>query len=436
MKLISQILKKVSDSQKLILNTTKVEHGPTIGSMYEGLTKDILKNIDFTHPDLNVVSGFIKVGDNLSGQIDCMVVIGAGEKIPFTDNFIYPIDQVIAVFEVKKSLFSKDLADAYEHLNKVFELSKEHYKRQQDAGTLNFSTERAAYEFLNLFGEFPPHYSANTSLPFHQRTIYHSLVRDWLTPLRIAIGYNGFKSEKNLRNALIKFYDDKIYAPGYGIQNMPNLMISDGYSIIKMNGMPYQGGWDDTDGWIWLASSSANPILLIMELLFDRIELLLNVSPDRGTDLHQEGLIPLAVGMPTPSENSGAGWKYTMIRGMPSSEEARDQEWAPLKITNTESKFLKLLYQIKSLHIKDVNLSKFLHENGIYDVLEFSSELRKVRVVLLVNDVFSICSGDWFVTKIGLQIYCGNDSGGRFQQWISLNAVPPWRLDKVIKISP
>jgi hypothetical protein len=48
----------------------------------------------------------------LSRQIDVMVVHGDGERIPHTDHWIYPVNKVIAVIEVKKSPYKKDLADA------------------------------------------------------------------------------------------------------------------------------------------------------------------------------------------------------------------------------------------------------------------------------------------------------------------------------------
>jgi hypothetical protein len=67
--------------------------------------------------NLRVVSGFITNSDGeLSDQIDCMLVQGEGERIPYTDDFKYNIDNVIAVIEVKKNLYSKEIESAYENL--------------------------------------------------------------------------------------------------------------------------------------------------------------------------------------------------------------------------------------------------------------------------------------------------------------------------------
>lgn len=90
-----------------------IGHNPTIGEMYEGLTHQLMERTIFKDFNMHVVSGkIINASGKLSKQIDCMIVIGEGEKLPYTDNYIYNINNVIAVIEVKKKLFSNDLSDA------------------------------------------------------------------------------------------------------------------------------------------------------------------------------------------------------------------------------------------------------------------------------------------------------------------------------------
>ena len=80
-----------------------IQHNPTIGDMYEGLTKILTDKAIFKGLDLRVTSGKIKnIYGVLSRQIDCMIVVGDGEKIPFTEDYIYEVNKVIAVIEVKK----------------------------------------------------------------------------------------------------------------------------------------------------------------------------------------------------------------------------------------------------------------------------------------------------------------------------------------------
>ncbi|WNN45917.1 hypothetical protein [Winslowiella toletana] len=58
-----------------------IPHMPTLGKAYEEITKHAI-NKKFVIPDgldLNIVSGFIKVGEEqIPNQIDCMLVKGMG----------------------------------------------------------------------------------------------------------------------------------------------------------------------------------------------------------------------------------------------------------------------------------------------------------------------------------------------------------------------
>lgn len=436
MQVLAEVLKKLADQQKIVLNSQPVKHPGLIGQMYEGLTKDVLKQIDFSHPDIKVASGVITSGGEESGEIDCMVVIGDGEPIPHTNNFYYPIEQVIAVFEVKKNLYSKELNHAYDHLNNFFQLSKQDYTRRQAQGNLEFKTTRPAMEFMILFGEWPPHFDDIASLPFHKAAVYQSLVRDWLTPLRITIGYNGFKSEDALRKGVGTLFDGKENVRGYGVADMPNLMISNnGHSIIKLNGMPYQGNWNDDIGWGWLASSNANPYLLILELLLDRVELLLNTKPDRGHDQDLEEHISLMYSWPEKQPGAANGWRHTFLTEKIPKREPGQRKWMPLTLSNTEKEFIRLIHQEGPQFIGSTKLTAFMDKHSVEDIHESTQVLRKARVILEANNIFSICSGDWRVAKVRGVFYCGDNAGSRFEHWLGLNTVPMrWPL-KTVKIS-
>lgn len=78
--LLTEIKNKGIEEIEPFLN---IEHGPMIGDMYEGLTKEIVEKSLFDGMDLRVVSGKItnQVDGKLSSQIDCMVVIGDGTLV-------------------------------------------------------------------------------------------------------------------------------------------------------------------------------------------------------------------------------------------------------------------------------------------------------------------------------------------------------------------
>ena len=74
-KKISDLLHKLSEKEIVAIEKHGIKHGPTIGDMYEGLTKKILDSAIPAVVDLSVRSGFVTDGKGkLSRQIDCMVV--------------------------------------------------------------------------------------------------------------------------------------------------------------------------------------------------------------------------------------------------------------------------------------------------------------------------------------------------------------------------
>lgn len=52
-----------------------------------------------------------------------MVVIGEGDMVPETDEFIYPICQALAVIEVKKNMHAAELGEAYRQPKADFALN-------------------------------------------------------------------------------------------------------------------------------------------------------------------------------------------------------------------------------------------------------------------------------------------------------------------------
>jgi len=117
---LSELLTKLISEEKKHLDEYELKHAPTIGSMYEGLTADVLRKTIPLEINLNVVSGFVTDDSGMmSNQIDCMIVKGNGENIPYTDKYKWHIKDVIAVFEVKKSLYTKEFDESYNNLKSV-----------------------------------------------------------------------------------------------------------------------------------------------------------------------------------------------------------------------------------------------------------------------------------------------------------------------------
>ena len=98
----NKMIKTVSDlllslksrEQELLKQYDIVKHPGIIGDMYEGLTKEVLSKSVFEGLNIQIRAGKIKNSKNeFSGEIDCMIVVGEGESIPYTDK---TFDVVIA----------------------------------------------------------------------------------------------------------------------------------------------------------------------------------------------------------------------------------------------------------------------------------------------------------------------------------------------------
>jgi hypothetical protein len=153
LKLMADVLKAIMDREKAVLDEHEVKHGPTIGDMYEGLTISILERLNLSALGLKIVSGFVRAGEVLSGQIDCMIVMGEGEKIKFLERYIYPARQVLAVIEIKKTIYSNQFEEAYGQLADVLRIARLDLSLQEAEDSLEFSTTRPAMEYMKLFGE-------------------------------------------------------------------------------------------------------------------------------------------------------------------------------------------------------------------------------------------------------------------------------------------
>lgn len=119
-KTVADILSAFIEEETNKLDKYSLKHGPTIGEMYEGLSAELLSRAVPQQLGLKVVDGFITDGEHfLSGQMDCMLVKGEGELIPYTNSYKWHVKNVLLVFEVKKNLYSADLINSFLKLRQV-----------------------------------------------------------------------------------------------------------------------------------------------------------------------------------------------------------------------------------------------------------------------------------------------------------------------------
>lgn len=410
---LSKQLKNFAEEAVEKLNSHRVKHGPTIGDMYEGLTKEILKYINLSQYGMKVCKGFIQVDDEISPQIDLMIVKGDGEKIPNTDAFIYTVDKVVAVIEVKKNLHFKEINLAYANLNSALQLANKYYKNKGN-NELNFYT-RPVEEFKALYGHYPD--SRCGEMTFEKIFIYNTLVAESLLPLRIAIGYNGFKSEKSFRRGIAGIYNDKELVAGYGAKNMPNLIICGDFSCVKTNGMPYMGHWSNTNGWSFLATSNSNAFLLLLEIIFDRIELITSKNIDRGQDDNQELLAPLIYAFPIRF-NNGVAWNYVSFADIEIASTIRDKKWAPVLISKMQHELIDLISASGRINLSSDIITNFIKKNNIENFSEVLGHLVSNNLVADIDGDLMISPAKIKTALIDGELYCASNVGRTFEKWL------------------
>jgi hypothetical protein len=144
-----------------------------------------------------------------------MLVSGDGRQIPYTNLYVWPVQDVIAVIEVKKNLFGTHLDDAFRKLRDVMQMHVA-FLHSGAGGQPNMSLMVEA--FARLTGHYPLNGHAVDALPHEFSGIFHTLLVGHLAPVRIIFGYEGYTDEFSLRNGLVKYFDDNLAtSAGFGI---------------------------------------------------------------------------------------------------------------------------------------------------------------------------------------------------------------------------
>lgn len=384
---IADLLTCFKDKELELIKKYKIKHPPTIGSMYEGLTHELLSRSLFKGLDLKVTNGFIKSSSSkLSYEIDCMLVEGEGDKIPHAEKYIYHDDKVLAVIQVKKNLYTKDLLDSFENLRSVIKVTESGELKKYMGMLVRDSFKGICKKDLPPKGELD-------KLPFNEQMIYHTLVLESYYPARIVWGYNGFKSEYQLRESLIKFLSKNITTDlkkpilGYGPINFPSLIICGNYSLFKCNGMPFGHPLLDDGFWPFYLSTSLNPIYNLLEIIWTRLSYKYEELPLYifGEDLDIEESHAF-LNCKCVRKNGTQGWEfaYTPINRKKLEEPLKAKEWQPAFLNEAQWVVFKILGQEGQINVEDLSFKKFIENKG-YEVNHFIKTLSDTGLVYL-ND--------------------------------------------------
>lgn len=400
----------VKTETKKLAEYSYIPHGPTIGSMYEGLTHKVVKHTLPNSLDLRIANGFIRSrqGD-LSKQIDCMLVQGDGESIPnsLTNSYIYPIEKVIMAIEVKKSLSQTAFYDGFENFDS--------YSKFVPEIDLPFSTVQSAFQSITrkpLNGKADIEKYTDS-----EQMIYHSLVTEAASPVRVLIGYDGYKSEHTFRKGVTKFFLDS-FASGnkISIPQIPSLILCGEFSIIKLNGLPYSA-YSGDEWWPLLASYHTDSIKVLIELIWSRLSFMANLDNSVfGEDLDFETLKPFLRARHIDKNL----WNLQLV-DLPKralSRSSATTEWHPAEITEQEFIFIQILKGNPDLKINDVDLQEFIAAEKI-NINEFFLGLREKGLIYFDGTGFEYLTKELAVVVVpGLGWVAGDNADDRLMKWL------------------
>jgi hypothetical protein len=435
---VSDILNAFIKIEKEKLASFDMPHMPTLGSAYEEITKQGIDQdyIIPKHLGLKVISGFICCGETLlPQQIDAMLVQGEGKKYGLTDNFIYPIEQVLCVFEVKKTLTKADLSDAFDHLRSIRKEFSNHFENKLINDQYDPDIFKAQKHFSELTGKTSP----ETYLDLHYLSkadgiLFYSLVQESLAPISIIHGYGGYKTESGLRNSFLDCIEEKgeINKIGLGVPSIPNLIVSNEFSLIKANGMPFLGMTDKRE-WAVLMSTRYNPARIILEIIWSKISVYFNLKMPWGEDLLKESVEPLLLAIPRENETQ-AGWEYAPIRYKESFLANRKEmkDWKPVEVGPE----LVSAFNFISIYggaLEEGTLDYISKEHAI-EVSELKSRLLDTMLFMYdeFNNIFRPINDKTFLhTNDDESGYLSSDDN-RLINWCNKNDIKPFLMSLIL----
>ncbi len=414
---ISELLKKFVEAEKQVLNKHNIKHPPTIGEMYEGLTKDVLDRSIFEGLNLTVSTQSFILGCDT--EFDVILSEGDGELIPHTNSFRFKPSQVIAVIQVKKTLSGREIANSYSNLLQVADVCQKNIQ-PIESSMVNDSFRHICHKDISAYDK--------GVLNKQEDAIYLSLIMDSFFPLRIVLGYNGYKTEQGIRNSFADFLESNVYPTpikGFSPTSFPNLVISDNFSLIKLTGCPYSVPLGDLEAGWWeiMTSSHYNPWYIFLEMLWTKLSYRFHISPMNlfGDNLKTEPHSPFLrakIHLNKNEEPDGWEYNYLVLSEKKLSAHNRIREWEPLVVDTIQATVLLKLNQ-HSINISDATeLEEFVNKNGhtLLSIITYFEQngfvtIEGNEIKLLTKQLDLMISPD-------CKIYAFDACDSRMSQWL------------------
>ena len=403
-----------------------IKHTVAIGDNFEGLTAELLNKAIFKDLNLKMVERSFIYNDSgaISDELDCLLVVGDGQKMSFANRYKYHIKDVIAVFQVKKNLYANDIDDSHQNLRSVIEVSE-----PRNAEPFVGRLLRDAYKLLT--SKELPDKERRERFTDRENIIYHYLMMEAFHPLRIVIGYYGYTTEYGLREGFVKKMEQIVKdgpVRGYSPGSFPSLFICGNSTIIKNNGMPMTIPLTDDDFYFHiLTSSSGRPMYHLLELIWTRLSYKFGISSTIfGDDFDSEATHPFLSCKEKKIDEENWGWEfmYHPLTRKQLSMPLVPIPWTPTEIDREKYSILNVLTQVGTVDFKtDEQFLKFISESKL-DADKIIKELADARLVyvdegkmgLLVDELVTVFSPDG-------KVFAGENKSGEMANYFGKNFI-------------
>lgn len=415
----SDLLYALAKQENKVLKSYGIQHRPTIGNQYEGLTAEILNKSIFRDLHLTVAKNSFIEGSNT--EYDIILADSTGTPVKYSERqYIFKPQQVLAIIQVKKNLYGAEVKDSYENLATIAPL---YYGKTTEEYVCNWATTSVR----NSLGKHVSAYKKG-ALCLDEEYLYHTLVTEPQIPVRIVLGYNGYTSEKNFRKGIVEYLETcKTTANerknGYGPNDMPNLIICEGFSCVKITGTPFCPIYDSSNGGWWnlLGTSSYNPMYFLLEVIWTKLSYKFKLPSFLfGNDLKTPCLSPFLYAKIHIDKDTPIGWdyEYQVMTAKELSQNKIIEEWSPIEIDEAQWVILGELEKNGMVCIKNnKELEHFVIHEGYSDLDDFIEKLLKTRLVTIDGDNLRLLTNQCDRVCIKGKWYAAENVTGRLNDW-------------------
>lgn len=412
---VAEFLEQLREKEAAILAQHDVKHAPTIGRMYEGLTKDLLDIVFPQGLGLSVTSGFVVDSEEgRSKQVDCMITCAPGNGIPHTDNEEVHIDNVVAVVEVKKNLYSSDLRAGYLNLASLRALAT-------DGSSRSIPLLKSSFQSITRHA-YPEDEGQLQNQSDEIQMIFHALAVDLMYPARIIFGYNGFAAENALRESFANFIEESETNPptnGFRPASLPSLICCGSHMLLKANGMPFCAPMQDDGYWPIYASLTGNPLEVLLEIIWTRLSYEGRVSEGffEGSELAMG--VHRFLDVRPEKVPTGWGWRYRYIGELPKELEGQQvaARWEPAIIDPIQHVIIVEAEHKGHIDLSDPSILRYLTENG-YTPERMVETLNELGLAARVGNQLRLLTKECATVMMpDGRIAAGENSSGQLANW-------------------